>query len=351
MILRTCLTFFFVLIFVPLGIGGAVLHKASKQLCFVCGFAVSLAYFEILMLIFHITGASFRIMVGLWIIPCGLLALYGAFYMKAAGMLFVVPVRTKMNRGNTVLFIAVLLVAVITVNTVLNTTYVNWDDQTYCANAVSTWYTDTVNRYAPYSGTPKPIFYDKKYVIAGWPIYSSMLAVLSGLHPAIIFRTLLPLFEIPAAFYIIYLLLREFFPQNRNKALLGVVYYVFFALEVSEKMGGVCSEWWVFVNCWTGKALSFNIVVPLVFWLLLRLEKEQNSQRKTAYWITLFFVCSAACNIAATMFVILPIELAILGIFYLFRTKRWEDFWRFALCAIPAMMCAIATVDIVSFLG
>lgn len=243
------------------------------------------------------------------------------------------------------LFTAVLLLTIgVTLNTVFNTTYVNWDDQTYVANAVGTWQTDLVNRVAPYSGSARAAFYDRKYVIAGWPIYSSMLAILSGVHPAIIFRTLLPIFEIPAAIGIIYLLLKEFFPKSQKKALLGVVYYIFFALAVSEKMGGNCSEWWLFVNCWTGKALSFNVVIPLVLWLLLRLEKEPVGKTRTAYWITLFLVSGAACNIAATMFLILPIEIGTWGIFSLYRTRRWDDIWKFTLCVVPTVLCAIVTL-------
>lgn len=342
MIVRACVAFFFVLFFVPVGMGNVFLVKQGRKTRFVCGFAASLLIFEILMLIFHATGASFRVMVLLWSGICGLLALYGVWKNRE-------KLRCPPNMKNTVLdktellllLIVALVVAVITLNTVLNTTYVNWDDQTYVPNAVGTWETDQVNRTAPYSGSIRGPFYDKKYVIAGWPIYSAMLAVLSGLHPAIVFRTILPLVEIPTSIALIYLLLQHFFQRSRKKALLGVLYYIFFALAVAEKMGGNCSEWWLFVNCWTGKALSFNIVVPLVLWLLF--ELEQKSENK-AYWLALFLVGGASCNIAATMFMILPIELGIWGIFYLHRTKRWCDVWKLALCAAPAILCSIVTL-------
>lgn len=345
MIFRVCLAFFFVVLFVPFGMGKALLKKQGALLSFICGFAASLLYFEILMLIFHALGANFRVMVWLWSIPCGLAAVYGIFQSRHHKAAVAMQKKGAWDAISIVLFAAVLLLtAGITLNTVFNTTYVNWDDQTYVANAVGTWQTDLVNRVAPYSGSARAPFYDRKYVIAGWPIYSSMLAVLSGIHPAIIFRTLLPLFEIPAAIGIIYLLLKEFFPKSQKKALLGVVYYLFFALAVSGKMEGDCSEWWLFVNCWTGKALSFNIVIPLVLWLLLRLEKEPAGKTRTACWITLFLVGGAACNIAATMFMILPIEIGAWGIFSLYRTRRWSDIWKYALSAAPAVLCAIVTL-------
>lgn len=345
MIFRVCLAFFFAVLFVPFGMGKALIRKQGVLLSFICGFAASLLYFEILMLIFHALGASFRVMVWLWSLPCGLTAAYGLFQSMLNNNFIETQKKGSWDAISIVLLAVVLFLTVgITLNTVFNTTYVNWDDQTYVANAVGTWQTDQVNRVAPYSGSTRAPFYDRKYVIAGWPIYSSMLAVLSGIHPAIIFRTLLPLFEIPSAIGIIYLLLKELFPKSQRKTLLGVLYYIFFALAVSEKMGGNCSEWWLFVNCWTGKALSFNVVIPLVLWLLLRLEKEPVGKTRTAYWITLFLVSGAACNIAATMFLILPIEIGTWGIFSLYRTRRWSDIWKYALSAAPAVLCAIVTV-------
>lgn len=342
-VIRVLVSFFFVLLLVPLGIGYAILPKQQRMLQFICGFAASLTVFEVVMLVFHATGASLRLMVLLWCVAC-LAGVVCGFLQKKKGYRWALR-KERLDGVEALLSVLVLLaVMAVTLNTVLNTTYVNWDDQTYCANAVSSWQSDLVNRLAPHSGTIRPAFYDKKYAIAGWPIYSSMLAVLSGIHPAIIFRTLLPVFEIPAAFAIIYLLLHEIFPQSRKKVLLGILYYIFFSLAVSEKMGGNCSEWWLFVNCWTGKALSFNIVVPLVLWLLFRLEKEQDAQIRRAYWITLFLVGGASCNIAATMFMIFPIEVGIWGLFYLYRTRRWKDIYRFGLCALPTVMCALWTM-------
>lgn len=343
-VIRAIVSFFFALFLVPLGVGYAILPKQQRVLQFICGFAASLTAFEGLMLIFHATGASLRLMVLLWCVVFLAGVVYG-FLQKKKGSPYRGGRKGRLDGVEALLSVLVLLaVMAVTLNTVLNTTYVNWDDQTYCANAVSSWQSDLVNRLAPHSGTIRPAFYDKKYAIAGWPIYSSMLAVLSGIHPAVIFRTLLPIFEIPAAFAIIYLLLHEIFPQSRKKVLLGILYYIFFSLAVSEKMGGNCSEWWLFVNCWTGKALAFNIVVPLVLWLLFRLKKEQDAQIRKAYWITLFLVGGASCNIAATMFVILPIEIGIWGPFYLYRTRRWKDIFKFALCASPAIVCALWTM-------
>lgn len=344
--IRTCVSFFFVLYFIPAGLGALTLPCQRMSLRFVGGFSLSLVIFELLMLVFHASGGSFRLMVLLWCVLCGIFSIWGLWRRKKSSPLPEVSHISRRSDWMEWLLIAVVLlgIAAITLNTVLNTTYKNWDDQTYCANAVATWQTDAINRYTFYSGKWVQPFYLIKYIVAGWPNYSSLLAVLSGIHPAIIFRTILPLFEIPAAFAIIWLLLRHFFPNSRKKCLLGLLFYLLFVLAASENMSGVSSEWWLVVSCWTGKALSFNIVTPVVLWLLFELESQTDSQQRRAYWIALSFVCAASCTIAATMFMVLPVELGIWGIFYLYRTKRWREIWNFCLCVAPSVICALLTL-------
>ena len=110
-----------------------------------------------------------------------------------------------------------LLIVLITVNTVWNTTYLNWDDETCCANSVGAWYADLVNRTALESGKLKKAFYDKKYVIAGWSIFSLMLAVLTDIYPAVINRMLLPMIKIPLTYSIFYQMINNLFMQQTKK--------------------------------------------------------------------------------------------------------------------------------------
>ena len=102
-----------------------------------------------------------------------------------------------------------LLIVLITVNTVWNTTYLNWDDETCCANSVGAWYADLVNRTALESEKLKKAFYDKKYVIAGWSIFSLMLAVLTDIYPAVI--------KIPLTCSIFYQMINNLFMQQTKK--------------------------------------------------------------------------------------------------------------------------------------
>lgn len=332
--------FAMVLLVVPLGMGLALTGGKDLRLSVMSGLFASFLVFEVLAMFFHAVMGSLRLMTVLWSAACGALAVWGywkACHARRAPRLPALP----WNRAQAALLaVAVAMVALQTLNTVLNTFHGNFDDGTYCANATTSWYTDTVARYTPSTGELRPPFYNIDYVVASWPVYSAMLAVLTGVHPAILFRTILPLFEIPLAYLIAYWLLERFFANSRTKALLGLIYYVCFVVAAAEHMGQNSNEWWLVVDVWTGKALSFAIVTPLILWLLIRIEEDPPGERPRL-WRVLLLVCWGGFFISATLFYVIPMELLIWGGGRLLRVRQGEDIPRYLLCVAPAAACAL----------
>lgn len=325
--------------------GNVFIRSESFFLTVIGGLFSGFCVFEILSLVFHVTLGSLRLQIIIWCMICIVIALMG-WWKAGRGERPVLAKGAKWTRMEIILLlIAVAMVLFQTMNTIFNTYYGNWDDETYCGTAVTSWYTDTVDRYMPGIGVLKPAFYETPYNIASWPVYSSMLAVLTKIHPAIIFRTILPLFEIPLAYYIAYKLIQVFWRESREKTLLALIYFQLFTLQAAEHMPQTSGEWWLVVNCWTGKALMAAIMTPLILWLLIQLEESQKVKASTdAIWRTLLFVCGAGCFISASLFFVVPMELALWGGFYLIRTKCWRDLPRFVLCGLPTLLCALVTI-------
>ena len=107
--------------------------------------------------------------------------------------------------------------------------------------------------------------------------------MLSGIHAAIIYRTILPIFEMALAYYLLYSLLRHFLRDDRRKALIAFVFVYQFFLLAAKNMSQFSNEWWLLVNGWTGKALAFNVVTPLVLWLILTMEDTDPAERKSCW--------------------------------------------------------------------
>lgn len=326
-----------VLLVIPYGMGRALTPGNKRIYTYFSGLCASWLLFEGLSVAYHVACGRLRQMSWLWVGICAFLAIYGYWKKRDLSLIhkgwFVGWSKTEIL----LLVFVIGLVITITGNTVFNTFYGNYDDETYCATAVTSWYTDTVNRYAPNSGEFKPPFYHIRYVLASWPVYSSTIAVLTGIHPAIVFRTILPLFVIPITCLVDYLLIAHFLPKREN-ALFATFLLLLLTLQTAELSDMTSREWWLVVNCWTGKSIAGNLIIPLVLWLLCRLEQEKERLQFHACQATLFFVCNASCMISSTLTYVVPFELTVFGAFYLFRTKRWKEIFFFALCvALPAV--------------
>ena len=344
MVIRTIVVLVMIFLVIPFGIGNMVIHSKSLFLTVIGGLFFTFCVFEVLSLIFHVTLGSLRFEIVLWCVLCLAIALMG-WWKASRGERPELKRKVAWTRAEKILLLIVVVFIVFqTMNTVLNVYYGNWDDETYCGTAVTSWYTDTVDRFAASTGIKQDAFYNGYYNIASWPVYSSMLAVLTGIHPAIIFRTILPLFEIPLAYYIAYLLICVFWKGYRAKALLSLFYFQIFTILAAEHMPQTSGEWWLVVNCWTGKALTAAVMTPLILWLLICLEEQQkDGQDVEPIWRTLLLVCWAGCFISASLFFVVPMELALWGGIYLARTKRWSDFPKFVLCGLPTVICAMVT--------
>ena len=347
------LIFPLVFFIIPLGIGLLLIPPNNKAQVFITGLCASWSLYEILALLFHCTQWPLHVMTLLWLCICVGLASVGYYSKRNAVMSWFQSFQCGQNRWElTLCGLLIVLVITQTMSTVLGAFYGNWDDSTYCSIATTSWYTDTANRYSPQSGDWGTVLYDGQYVLAAWPLLSASLAQLTGIHPAIIFRTLMPLVEVPLAYWILYLLARFFFVEDRKKAVATVIVAVMINLITANQMGENSAEWWLILNPWTGKAIASNIMVPMILWILFCMESAVGKPEDRSWWYTLFLACMASCFVAGTMFILVPVELAIWGTFYLIRTRRWRDSLYFFACGAFPLVCLLLVyrVTISSFL-
>lgn len=333
------------LLILPFGMGLALCRTRKQTLVYFGGLMASWTVFELLAMIFHTMLWSLRAMTGIWMGICVVVAMAG--YLRGGKQIF----QTRWGEHepwNTVQKILLVLVGAFvvlqTVNTVFGTYYGNWDDETYCAVAVTSWYTDTVYRCSTTAGTLLAPFHNVKYVVASWPVYSAALAILSGLHPTVVYRTLLPLLEIPASWWIGGAILTMFFRKERTRTLMSLLLFQLLFLVAAEKMTGTGIEWWMVVNCWTGKSVGGGMVVPLILWVMMELYDAPDAVQRLTLWKILFLTSCAACFVSASLFFVVPVQLALWGAVYLLFTRRYRETAGICLCLLPPSICAVLTL-------
>lgn len=334
--------FVLVLGVLPLGMGNALVRGKSLPLTFVGGLFAGFALFWGLTLVFNLTMGSLRLMTALWLALCTGLAVWGALRWRR-GQHPVPRPRPARTPAQRLLLAAVLgLIALHILNTVFNTMYNNWDDETYVTLAASSVLSDTVARVNPYTGHPVRALFDPQYALSLWPLYSATLSVLTGLHPAIVFRTVLPVFVLVFGYFVIWLLLGSFWGGADDKVLPSMFFFLVFTAVTAEHLDHISAEWWFTAVAWFGKSLAGAVLAPLVLWLLIQLDGEgPHAADRGAVWRALLAVCWGGCLFAATVFYILPVELAVWGALYLLRTRRWRESVNLLVCGLPAAACAV----------
>ncbi len=346
-VLRLCLTLLLVLCVLPVGMGYALVQGPNRVYRMAGGLGAGFFVFQILNLIFHITLGSFRLMVLIWLVICGIVAAIGyAGHFRSRGKNGLpMPVqKPKLDWVEWLLLaVAVGLILLQVGNTVYSTFLFCTDDNVYCGTAVNAVYTDTVNRYSPTSGRLEPAFTEEaEYVLSSFSIYGGMLGLLSGINPTIIMRTLMPLLTVPLAYGVSYLLICRFLGDNKKKNLLALIYVLVFTVMAADKVYAYVTEWWHVVYSWTGKAIFSLILMPLIFWMLVQME--QDTENGTFCRRALLLTCWGSGLVSATAFFVVPVELAVWGIFYLWRTKRWREIFYFVVCGLPCLVNVLIMV-------
>ena len=330
------------LLALPYGMGLALCRTSRPVLTYFGGLMASWTAFWGLSLVFHAALGSLRVMTGVWLALCVAVAAFGCLRCRPRGVRRA-PAPGRDAVQALLLAAVVALVLLQTLNTVGNTYYGNWDDETYCSIAVTSWYTDTVNRCSTTSGALLPAFDNVKYVLASWPVYSASLALLTGLHPAIVFRTLLPLFEIPACWCLWYGVVAQFFRRERRAALLAMLLLQALALLAAERTARLGVEWWMLVNCWTGKSVGGGLIVPLILWLMVVLP-DADAPARGGCWKILFLTCCAGCFVSASMFFLIPVQVALWGGVYVLHSRDAKALLRLGACVAPAAVCILAAL-------
>lgn len=82
--------------------------------------------------------------------------------------------------------------------------FLAFDDSDYLAQSTTALYTNTINQYEPQTGRQVDILdqIEPHHKIALWGIIWATMTQLTGIHPSILCRTLLPVIVIPAAYII-----------------------------------------------------------------------------------------------------------------------------------------------------
>lgn len=219
--------------------------------------------------------------------------------------------------------------------------HVDDDDAYYVGMAVTSYFSNTISVYHPYLGTEVPLGSMANYVLSPYPIYCAMWSRLLGIHPAILMRSLLPAVNIAWCYVVYYLLGRTLFQTfSRQMEFLLIVVMA----HLLGACSGIAPPVFLSVRVWQGKALLAAVLLPMLWYLWIRIRKYGNE--KILWWEMLFAVCASCLSSSMALF-LCPVLLGAFGLQYLIEKRSWGNVGRLVLCALPCLSLAIGELYLV----
>lgn len=208
--------------------------------------------------------------------------------------------------------------------------HIDDDDSWYVGNAVVSYFTDTIYRIDPATGleVSGPI---KMYALAPYPILWAVVGRLTGVHPAILMHTILPLFLIPAAYMVSFLIADVLFDGNKDD-----IWYFMLFLSVFHMFANFSvrsSSTFLLFRIWQGKAMLCCVFLPMVLYAYMRCVRDGRGRD----WL-LLMLTAVAGMLSSTMGIILaPALLASLVIVTLFTKRDFKVALCTGLCIVPCL--------------
>ena len=212
------------------------------------------------------------------------------------------------------------------------------DDAYYVGMAMTSFQTDTISVYHPYLGTPVKLKTMANYVLSPYPIFWAMWSKVLKIHPAILMRSILPAINIAWSYVVYRLLAKKIFLTERKRI-------IFLLIVVLANLFGAYSDrtsaLFLLQRVWQGKGALAAILIPMLWYLLIRLRKEGEN---TYVYVELFVTILAACLTSSMALFLCPVLMGAFGLEYLISERRWSVVGRLILCTLPCIVLAIAEV-------
>ena len=212
------------------------------------------------------------------------------------------------------------------------------DDAYYVGMAMTSFQTDTISVYHPYLGTPVKLKTMANYVLSPYLIFWAMWSKVLKIHPAILMRSILPAVNIAWSYVVYRLLAKKIFLTERKRI-------IFLLIVVLANLFGAYSDRtsavFLLQRVWQGKGALAAILIPMLWYLLIRLRKEGEN---TYVYVELFVTILAACLTSSMALFLCPVLMGAFGLEYLISERRWSVVGRLILCTLPCIVLAIAEV-------
>lgn len=334
MIILKSIWFSIWMVIVPICVGSNFYRKRNGELAewlktYIYGFLFELSSFQIITLILTFMHKSLTADMIIWGSINLILVINGIFHLYRES----VRMKRREYSWRDLPMTACIVVILVMFQTIYVSVgmHVDMDDAWYVGTAMSSYCSDTINIVSAETGDVLQRFAGD-YTMAPFPIFWAMMARITGIHPAIIMHTLLPLFLIPLSYGAYYLLAQKLFKKNPKRIAMFMFFLCF--VNLFGNFSTRSTSTFLMFRIWQGKSVLCNILLPIIIYLFLCAVEE----KKRVYWVGVFLAVLAGTMVSSMGVFLGPVLLAILAFVDLIIDRKLENCLKACVCVVPCVL-------------
>lgn len=302
----------------------------------VTGYLLMFSIFEVLTVPLTILHVPYHVLVWMAGLIYAALSFWGIW--KCRGEMcreFLKAVKSSYRQPWTI-YAAVVLVAVQALAYVFFMT-TDLDDAYYVAAATTAIHYDTLYLNSPYTGMAVSTL-NLRYVLSPFPMFLAFISTCTGIAPAVMAHTVLPVFLVSLAYMVYYLLGGVLFSgktakdRTRQK---GLFLLLLSLIHMYSYYSIYTQGTFMLIRIWQGKAVLASVLLPCLFYMSY---KALTGYQEKGDWMLLFF-CAASCTMVSSMGVALaPVMLGILALLFGVFKGKWKNVRNMMICCIPCVV-------------
>ena len=174
--------------------------------------------------------------------------------------------------------------------------------------------------------------YMPKDAVSPWPIFFAILSRLTfGTRVTILAHTVFASMELPVMYGVYYLLGCELFRKKESRFM-----FLLMVSVINLYYAGTVYTQSVFslVRIWQGKAVVAAVIIPLLLYLFVRINKEN----RTEDWLLLGITDAAACLVSGMGISIAAIMILGYGAYHVIAYRSWKRIPLLLLGVVPSAL-------------
>lgn len=232
----------------------------------------------------------------------------------------------------TLAFFALVLVQIILING-NDETYAIWDQSYYLGDSVTSWYTNTISQYSPYTGRILNVL-NSEYLLETYQNHTSVMCQLLNIHPMVENLTIMATVVVILYNLIALEIGKFFFKGDRFRSTLLVFFLTllnFFSYNLYT------AAEFLFIRPSEGKTILAVLILPSLFYCFLKVMEDVEAK---TWWVYSFLIIAGSFGLNMSSIFMIPFELSALYIPYAIHRNKFSIFVRYLILMLPCVLMA-----------